>query len=133
MKIRTLMLSLLAATSVGVAADAPSPARAQMDGFIAAFNSGDRTKIEAFGRAHMPPDFMRPQIIDQTMHMIERTGGFDVLDVTESGPHALKGHVRERRTRNVVELNVQVDAAAPERITVIQLGGGDEVQQAAPR
>src|SRR5262249_13695697 len=56
------------------ASDAPSPARAQMDGFIAAFNSGDRAT----------------------------SGGFEVLDVTETSPLALTGHVRERKTRNVV-------------------------------
>jgi hypothetical protein len=133
MKVRIVFLSLLAAASVVASADAPSPARAQMDGFIMAFNSGDRAQVEAFGREHMPPDFMRAEIIDQTMQMIERTGGFDVVDVTESNSHALKSHVRERRTKKVVELNVVVDDAAPERITMITMGGGDEVKVAAPR
>jgi len=128
MKIRLLMsIALLAGTSVIGAADAPSPARAQMDGFIAAFNSGDRATIETFGRDHMPPDFMRAAIIDQTLQMAEKSGGFDVLDVTETNPHALKGHVRERKTQNVVEITVQVDAASPERITTILLNGPDEL------
>jgi hypothetical protein len=67
MKIHVAFLSLLAVASAAAPADAPAPARAQMDGFIAALNSGDRSKIEAFGREHMPPDFMRPVIIDQTL------------------------------------------------------------------
>jgi D-alanyl-D-alanine carboxypeptidase len=133
MKIHVLLLSLLAGTSLVAAADAPSPARTQMDGFIAAFNSGDRAKIEAFGRDHMPPDFMRTAIVDQTMQMAEKSGGFDVLDVAESNPHALKGHVRERRTRNIVEITVVVDDAAPERITTILLNGPDEVVKARPQ
>ena len=133
MKLRVLLLGLLAGTSVIASADAPSPARQQMDGFIAAVNSGDRTKIEAFGRDHMPPDFMRTVIIDQTLQMAETTGGFDVLDVAESSPHALKGHVRERRTKNIQEITVVVDDAAPERITTIALIGGPETVKAAPR
>jgi hypothetical protein len=119
MKIRVLLLSLVAGTSLFASADTPSPARQQMDGFIAAFNSGDRAKVEEFGRAHMPPDFMRAEIIDQTMQMIETSGGYDVVDVTESSPHALTSHVRARRTKAIEVLQVAVDAAAPERITNI--------------
>jgi hypothetical protein len=132
MKLRALLLGLLAGTSLIASAGAPSPARKQMDGFIAAVNSGDRAKIEAFGRDHMPPDFMRAAIIDQTLHMAETTGGFDVLDVTESSPHALKGHLRERLSKNVQEITVVVDDAAPERITTIALIDGEEVVKAAP-
>ena len=119
MKLHVLLLSLLAVTSTGVLADAPSPARAQMDGFLAAFNSGDRAKVESFGRNHMPPDFMRKEIIDQTMQMIETSGGYDVVDVTESTPNDLKSHVRARRTKEIVVLQVSVDATSPERITNI--------------
>ena len=119
MKLRVLLLGLLAGMSIVASAGAPSPARVQMDGFLAAFNSGDRSKVEAFGRAHMPPDFMRTEIIDQTMQMIETSGGYDVVDVTESSPHALTSHVRARRTQQIVVLQVGVDVAAPERITNI--------------
>jgi len=128
-KLAGLLLGLSAA--VAGATDAPSPARAQMDGFIAAFNSGDRATLEAFGRDHMPPDFMRAAIIDQTLQMSGQSGGFDVLDVTETGPLALKGHVRERKTRNIVEIAIQVDAASPARITTITLNGPGET--AAPK
>jgi hypothetical protein len=131
MKLHVLLLGLLGGTSALASADT-SPARVQMEGFIAALNSGDRTKIEAFGRAHMPADFMRPAIIDQTLHMYESTGGFDVLDVTESNPHSLKGHLRERKTNNVQEITVVVDDAAPERITTIALTDGEETVKAAP-
>ena len=97
----------------------PSPARVQMDGFLSAFNSGDRARVESFGRDHMPPDFMRKEIIDQTMQMIETSGGYDVVDVTESTPHDLSSHVRARRTKEIVVLQVSVNVAAPERITNI--------------
>jgi D-alanyl-D-alanine carboxypeptidase len=126
-----LMLgALLAAVPIVAPADASSPARTQMDGFIAAFNTADRAKIEAFGRDHMPPDFMRAAIIDQTLQMSENSGGLDLLDATESSPHAIKGHVRERKTNDVVEITVEVDAASPERITTILLKDPDELVKA---
>jgi len=112
-------LGMMAAVGAAASAGGPSPARQQMDGFLAAFNSGDRGQIEAFGRDHMPPDFSRKEIIDQTMRMIETSGGYDVVDVTESSPHALTSHVRARRTKEIVVLQVGVDASAPERITNI--------------
>lgn len=130
-KLAGFLLGLSAA--VAGATGAASPARTQMDGFIAAFNTGDRATLEAFGREHMPPDFMRAAIIDQTLQMSGKSGGFDVVDVTETSPHALTGHVRERRTRNIVKITVQVDAASPGRITTITLSGPDEPVKAAPK
>jgi len=112
-------LAMMAAAGAAASADGNSPARQQMEGFLAAFNSGDRGQIEEFGRDHMPPDFSRKEIIDQTMRMIETSGGYDVVDVTESSPHALTSHVRARRTKQIVVLQVGVDVAAPERITNI--------------
>jgi D-alanyl-D-alanine carboxypeptidase len=133
MKIRTLLSGLLAATVVAAFAGAPTPARVQMEGFITAFNTGDRAKIEAFGRDHMPPDFLRAAVLDDTMKMFQSTGGFDVVDLTESGPHALQGHVRERRTKNIQLITVRVDDTAPERITEIWFQAPDEPATAAPR
>lgn len=128
MKKLILLAAFLMACAAGEAA-APSPARVQMDGFLMAFNSGDRAKVESFGRAHMPPDFMRKEIIDQTMQMIETSGGYDVVDVTESSPHDLLSHVRARKTKELVVLQVSVDDAAPERITNIGFVTPDDTQK----
>lgn len=120
-----VILGLFGAAVVALAG-APSPARVQMDGFLAAFNTGDRAKIEAFGHDHMPPDFMRPAVIDDTMKMFEQTGGFDVVKVDESSPHALEGQVRERKTSSVQKLQVQVNPTEPSRITLIGFTSGPE-------
>ena len=74
----------------------------------------------------MPPDFMRQEIIDQTMRMIETSGGYDVVDVTESSPHALTSHVRACRTKDIVVLQVGVDVETPQRITNIGFVTPDE-------
>ena len=102
-------------------AETPSPARVQLDGFLAAFNSGDRATITAFGKDHAPPDFLRPAIVDQTLEMSRTSGGYDVLEVNETDPLSVKSRVLARATKEVVELSIAVDPADPERITVITL------------
>lgn len=122
-KIERTMLKLMLLCLFGGAALAgpPSPARVQLDGFLAAFNSGDRATITAFGKDHAPPDFLRPAIIDQTLEMSRTSGGYDVLDVKETDPLSVKSRVLARATKEVVELSIVVDPANPERITVITL------------
>lgn len=126
MRTKWLSTVLLGLSAVVAGADAPSPARLQMEGFLAAFNSGDRAKIEAFGREHMPPDFLRAAVLDDTMKMFEASGGLDVIRVEESGPHALRGEVRERKTSKVQQMGVQVNPEQPSRITLLAFTGGPE-------
>jgi hypothetical protein len=123
MTIHTLVGCVLLGLCGAIArsADAPSPARAQLDGFLAAFNSGDRATITAFAKDHAPPDFLRPAIVDQTLEMSRISGGYDVLEVYETDPSSVKSWILARATRNVVELTVVVDPADPQRITVITL------------
>jgi len=126
MKIIRLIGCVLLSFSGAIAgtAGSPSPARAQLDGFLAAFNSGDRATITAFGKDHAPPDFLRPAIVDQTLEMSRTSGGYDVLEVDETGPLSVKSRVLARATKAVVELSIAVDPEDPERITVITLNDG---------
>jgi len=125
-----LELVLLCLLGGAVLAGTPSPARVQFDGFLAAFNSGDRATITAFGKEHAPPDFLRPAIVDQTLEMSRTSGGYDVLEVYEIDSLSVKSRVLARATKNVVELTIVVDPANPERITVITLN--DAVAQTSP-
>ena len=128
---RTMLeLMLLCLMGSAVLAGTPSPARVQFDGFLAAFNSGDRATITAFGKDHAPPDFLRPAIVDQTLEMSRTSGGYDVLEVNEIDSLSVKSWVLARATKNVVELTIVVDPANPERITVITLN--DAVAQTSP-
>lgn len=113
-----VLLSLLGAITTA-AAGAPSPARAQLQGFLAAFNSGDRATIIAFGKDHAPPDFLRPAIVDQTLEMYRASGGYDLLEVNETDPLSLSSWVRARKTQEIVLLAVQVHADEPGRISAI--------------
>ena len=128
---RTMLeLMLLCLWGSAALASTPSPARVQLDGFLAAFNSGDRATITAFGKDHAPPDFLRPAIVDQTLEMSRTSGGYDVLEVNETDPLSVKSRVLARATKEVVELSIAVDPANPERITVITLK--DSVAPASP-
>ena len=119
-----VLLFWLGAT-VPAVAGALSPARAQLEGFLTAFNSGDRATLIAFGKDHAPPDFLRPAIIDQTLEMNRNSGGYELLEVNESSPLALTSWVRARATKGVVQLRIEVDAASPERITVVAFQSAD--------
>ena len=116
MLMETTLLSLLAVT---VAAGAPSPARLQLDGFLAAFNSGDRAAITAFGKDHAPADFLRPAIVDQTLEMSRNSGGYDVLEVNEKDALSVESWIRARATNEIVKLVVAVRAEEPTRIREI--------------
>jgi hypothetical protein len=113
-----VLLSLLD-TAVTAVAGAPSPARVQLEGFLTAFNSGDRAKLIEYATDHAPPDFLRAEIIDQTLEMNRNSGGYDLLEVNESSRLALKSWVRARTSKEVVRLAIEVDAASPERIIMV--------------
>ena len=80
---------------------------------------GDRTKLIEYAKDHAPPDFLRSEIIDQTLEMNRNSGGYDLLEVNESSPLALKSWVRARASQEVVRLAIEVDAASPERIIMV--------------
>jgi len=111
-----MLLGLLGGAAL---AGTPSPARVQLDNFLAAFNTGDRATITAFGKAHAPPDFLRPAIVDQTLEMSRTSGGYDVLEVHETDPFSLTSRVRARATNEVVVLAIAVGSDEPESIRVI--------------
>jgi hypothetical protein len=113
------VLLILFSASVTAVAGATSPARAQLENFLAAFNSGDRATVIAFGKDHAPPDFIRPAIVDQTLEMYQASGGYDVLEVNEKDPLSLTSWVRARKTQEIVMLAVQVHADEPARISMI--------------
>ena len=107
------------------AAETPSPARAQLEGFLAAFNSGDRAALTAFGKDHAPPDFLRPAIIEQTLEMYRSSGGYEVLEVYETEALAATSWLRARKTQEIVLLSVVVHADEPGRISAITFQSDD--------
>ena len=76
------LLAVLPAWSLA-AASAPSIpdtlAGDALSEWLEAFNSGDRATYEAFEKAHAP--WLQ---LDEEMQFRERTGGYDLLDISES-------------------------------------------------
>jgi len=136
MKIHGLLGCFLLGLSGAIVASAqtPSPARAQLEGFLAAFNSGDRAALVAFGKDHAPPDFLRPAIIDQTLEMSRASGGYEVLEINDQDPLSTSGWLRARSTREIVLLSVAVHADEPGRISAITFQSDDPPERLrAPR
>lgn len=126
-----VLLGLSAA--IAGAAETPSPARAQLEGFLAAFNSGDRAALTAFGRDHAPPDFLRPAILDQTLEMNRASGGYEVLEVNEADPLSATSWLRARKTQEIVLLRVVVHADEPARLSVISFQSDDPPERLRTR
>ena len=126
------MLLGLSGTIAG-AAETLSPGRAQLEGFLAAFNSGDRATLTTFGKDHAPPDFLRPSIIDQTLEMYRASGGYEVLEVNEAEPLAATSWLRARRTQEIVLLSVEVQPDEPGRIRVITFRSDDPPERLRTR
>jgi hypothetical protein len=123
MRIQRLIGCVLLGLSGAIAgaAELSSPGRAQLEGFLTAFNSGDRATLAAFGKDHAPPDFLRAAIIDQTLEMYRTSGGYEVLEVSEPDPLSATSWLRARKTQELVLLSVVVHADEPARIRVITL------------
>lgn len=119
--------------AIASAAETPSPARTQLEGFLAAFNSGDRAALTAFGKDHAPPDFLRPAIIDQTLEMYRTSGGYEVLEVNEAEPLSARSWLRARKTQEIVLLSVVVHADEPGRLSVITFQSDDPPERLRSR
>src|ERR1700754_2660829 len=85
MSTRSFLAALLAALpalwlAAGSAPSIPdTPAGHALSEWLEAFNSGDRATYEAFEKTHAP--WLQT---DQEMQLRERTGGYDLLDISES-------------------------------------------------
>jgi D-alanyl-D-alanine carboxypeptidase len=100
-----------------------TPAGHQCAAWLEAFNSGDRAAVRAFLEKNSPS---RLQYLDGTMNFRQETGGFDLKKLEESSSTKLAVLVQERDSDQMVRLELEVEAAAPHRITQLEF-------QAVPR
>ncbi|HXC44106.1 MAG TPA: S41 family peptidase [Candidatus Dormibacteraeota bacterium] len=88
-----------------------TPAGKVLHAWLDAFNSGDRTKIEAYVKTFDPKesaDFML------TFH--NQTGGFDLLAIESSEPKLIKFRVKEKASPTVAIGSIQLNDAQPPTI-----------------
>jgi hypothetical protein len=97
-----------------------TPAAKQLQAWLAAFNSGDRTAIQAFVEKVMPPD-TPSDFVEQTIQMRNQFRGFDFQNVEESTDVRFTALAQARVGGQRVRIVMEVDTAEPHRILSIFL------------
>ena len=93
-----------------------TPAGRQFAAWLAIFNHGDRDSLRAFVERSYPTAVPR---IEQTLNFRERTGGFELIKVSESTPLHLVAYVQERSSDQFAQATVDVDSTPAHLITMI--------------
>jgi hypothetical protein len=92
-----------------------TPAGKVLHAWLDAFNSGDRTKMEAYVKTFDPK-----QSADFMLSFRSQTGGFDLLAIESSEPKLIKFRVKEKASPTVAIGSLQLNDAQPP--TVENLG-----------
>lgn len=95
-----------------------SRAEQQLRAWLSAFNSGDRASYEAFLRETFPSRAAR---LDGDLNFLARTGGFDIRKVESRTATGVTCLMEERAWNNVARAVMDVEAAAPHRITRLEV------------
>jgi len=95
-----------------------TPTGEQLSAWLAAFNSGDRAELEKF-RSH----FANPEEhkLEGMIAFRQQTGGFDLKRIEESSATKLTGLVQERNSDQIARVTIEVETAAPSRVTHLDL------------
>ena len=81
----------LATCGFGQTAVPDTPAGRTLQAWLDAFNSGDRSKIEAYVKTIYPKES-----VDGMMSFRQQTGGFDLLGIESSEPLKIRFRVKEK-------------------------------------
>jgi D-alanyl-D-alanine carboxypeptidase len=118
----TILALLLAVSALAQPAVPDTPAGKVFSAWLAAFNSADRERIQAFNETY--PHKTPP--VQQTLAFIERTGGFELLRVEKSDGPLFVALLKERASDTVVRFELSLESDTPPRIADLGL-------QAIPR
>jgi D-alanyl-D-alanine carboxypeptidase len=127
-----LCLASARATETPVASQSPSPARAQLERFLEAYNSNDRETMTAYMRAYGSGPMQQEAPILQALEWHDEMGRFDLVEVTESGPYELTGVLRASASEEALGVAIEVSSEPPHRIQSL-LFGGDVPERYRPR
>ena len=91
-----------------------TPPGEQFSAWLSAFNGGDKAELEKF-RGH----FDKPQDhkVEGMLGFRQQTGGFDLRKIEDSTGTQLTALVQERDSDQFARLKIEVEAAAPNKIT----------------
>ncbi|WP_313917250.1 serine hydrolase domain-containing protein [Tahibacter sp.] len=120
----SLVLAALAlfAASAGAGMLPDTAAGKVLDARLKAFASGSEEQLERYKALHEPA-----LDIKRELDFYGATGGFDVLKVERSEPHAITAVVRARDADSIGRIMLEVEAASPERVARLQLQPSTDV------
>ncbi|MBV8206744.1 MAG: beta-lactamase family protein [Acidobacteria bacterium] len=115
MKPRLTLIALLAmaASCVSQVQLPGTPAGRQFANWLAAFNSGEQEVYRQFLQQNFPS---RLDAVPRDMDLRERTGGFDLRKVEESGEQSIVVLVQERGSDQFARLRLELEPAEPHHI-----------------
>jgi D-alanyl-D-alanine carboxypeptidase len=115
-----MLLVLVSAGHVFAQAVVPdTPAGKALQGWLAAFNSGDAAAYRAFVEKNWPSGVKR---VDQIADFRAQTGGFDLRQIEASStPTKLTALVQEKKSDTFARLTLEMDAAQPNQIATLGL------------
>src|SRR4051812_5752254 len=95
------------------------PAEHQLKAWLQAFNSDGRETLQQFLQQHVAPSAHDRLLTasPETFDFRARTGGFDLKQLESATPTHVSGLMQERASDRVARIEVDVESAAPNRIT----------------
>jgi len=116
---RILFSGLAAALLCFGQAQVPATAAGKVFGaWLAAVNSGDKTKIEEFQKNYAGN---RADFVERTMNVYQRSGGFDLVEVKSSQALNLKATIKERTGGRFADLDFAISDGESPRLARFQL------------
>jgi D-alanyl-D-alanine carboxypeptidase len=104
-------------------ADIPQTAAGeQFSAWLVAFNSGERAQLETFRSHYAKPE---EHSVDGIFAFRQQTGGFDLKKIEDSTATELSGIVQERGSDQFAHFKMEVEAAAPYKVTQLELRAVD--------
>jgi D-alanyl-D-alanine carboxypeptidase len=113
-------------------AQAPSPARAQLDRFLEAYNAADRETMTEYMRANGSAPMQQEAPILQALDWYNDMGRFETVEVTESGPLELQCVVRTLDSDQMLSISLEVEPEAPHRLVTLWLVVDDVPERHRP-
>jgi retinol-binding protein 3 len=111
-----LLLLMLAAPGFAQTSVPDTPAGHALSAWLDAFNSGDREKIDAYVEKFDPRNSY-----ERILNFRNQTGGFDLIEVMNAEPGAIKFRVKEKSSPNVAIGNIRMKRDHPDVVESLGL------------
>lgn len=100
-----------------------SPVGVQFADWLTAFNAGDRNALVAYHEQHFPYAVASDDVhdVDRELGLSMGTGGFEPKKLENPTPTSISADLMERRSGRFARASMEVDSAAPHRVTKFEI------------